>query len=147
MQVLWAASSQWQFIRPPADRLRLTKWRSLATTSAVAHSLAMVSFVVVFLGACGLVRRIAAADRIAFSGLVTYGVACVAVLIATAVSGFIVPDMMRLHGARRPCRRPAMEADDHQHFSDQSGLLPDLHSGYFTGDHSVVGVCCCEMEG
>ena len=68
----------------------------LATTSAIAHSLAMVSFVLVFLGACGLVRRIAAADRIAFSGLVVYGVACVAVLIATSVSGFVVPDMMKL---------------------------------------------------
>jgi len=68
----------------------------LATASAIAHSLAMISFVLVFLGACGLVRRMAAADRIAFSGLVVYGVACVAVLIATAVSGFIVPDMMRL---------------------------------------------------
>jgi len=68
----------------------------LAVGSAIAHSLAMVSFVALFLGACGLARRIAAADRIAFSGLVTYGVACVAVLIATAVSGFIVPDIMRL---------------------------------------------------
>ena len=68
----------------------------LATMSAVAHSLAMVSFVLVFLGACGLVRRIAATDRLAFSGLVVYGVACIAVLIATAVSGFIVPGMMKL---------------------------------------------------
>ena len=67
----------------------------LALISAMAHSLAMVSFVFIFLGACGLVRRIAAADRIAFAGLVIFGLACVAVLIATAVSGFIVPDMMR----------------------------------------------------
>lgn len=68
----------------------------LAMTSAIAHSLAMVSFVLLFLGACGLVRRIAAPDRMAFSGLVVYGVASVAVLIAAAVSGFIVPDLMRL---------------------------------------------------
>jgi hypothetical protein len=68
----------------------------LATMSAVAHSLAMISFVLVFLGVCGLVRRIAAADRTAFSGLVVYAVACIAVLIATAVSGFIVPGMMKL---------------------------------------------------
>lgn len=67
----------------------------LALASAVAHSLGMVSFVFIFLGACGLARRIAAADRIAFAGLVTFGFACVAVLIATAVSGFIVPDIMR----------------------------------------------------
>lgn len=74
----------------------------LATTSAIAHSLAMVSFVLLFLGACGLVRRIAAPDRMAFSGLVVFGVACVAVLIATAVSGFIVPDMMRLMARDNP---------------------------------------------
>ncbi len=67
----------------------------LAVTSAAAHSLAISSFVLVFLGACGLVRRIAAADRIAFAGIVTYGFACAAVFIAAAVSGFIVPDIMR----------------------------------------------------
>jgi hypothetical protein len=67
----------------------------LAVMSAIAHSLAMISFVAIFLGACGLVRRIAAADRLAFSGLVVYGVACIAVLIATAVSGFIVPAMIQ----------------------------------------------------
>ncbi len=67
----------------------------LAVASAAAHSLAMVSFAILFLGACGLVRRIAAADRIAFAAIVTYGFACVAILIAAAVSGFIVPDIMR----------------------------------------------------
>jgi hypothetical protein len=67
----------------------------LAVVSAVAHSLAMISFALIFLGACGLARRIAAADRLDFAGLVTFGFACVAVFIATAVSGFIVPDIMR----------------------------------------------------
>jgi hypothetical protein len=67
----------------------------LAVASAAAHSLAMASFVLIFLGACGLTRRIVAGDRLAFAGLVTFGLACVAVLIATAVSGFIVPDLMR----------------------------------------------------
>lgn len=70
----------------------------LAVMSAVAHSLAMVSTLVLFLGACGLGKRLAAADRIAFAGLVTYAFACVAVLNATAVSGFIVPGVM-LHMA------------------------------------------------
>jgi hypothetical protein len=67
----------------------------LAVASAAAHSLAMVSFVVLFLGGCGLARSIGAPDRIAFSAIVTYGFACVAVFIATAVSGFIVPSIMR----------------------------------------------------
>ncbi len=67
----------------------------LSAVSAAAHSLATVSILLLFLGACGLTRHIAAADRISFAALVTYGFACVAVLIAAAVSGFIVPDIMK----------------------------------------------------
>ena len=67
----------------------------LAVASAAAHSLAIVSFVILFLGACGLARRIAAADRIVFAAIVTYGFACVALLVAATVSGFIVPNIMR----------------------------------------------------
>jgi|SRR5580700_1458304 hypothetical protein len=67
----------------------------LAVASGVAHSLAMVSVLLLFLGACGLTQSIAATDRIAFAGIVTFGFACVAVFIATAVSGFIVPSIMK----------------------------------------------------
>jgi hypothetical protein len=73
----------------------------LALVSAIAHSLAMVSFLVMFLGGCGLTRRLAASartpdpDRLAFAAIVTFGLACVAGLIATAVSGFIVPSILR----------------------------------------------------
>ena len=63
--------------------------------SGAVHSLAMVSTLLLFLGACGLTRRMAAADRLAFAGIVTYAFACVAVMIATAVSGFIVPNIMQ----------------------------------------------------
>ncbi len=48
-----------------------------------------------FLGACGLTVRIAAADRTSFAAIVTFGFACVAVMIAGAVSGFIVPKIMQ----------------------------------------------------
>jgi hypothetical protein len=73
----------------------------LALVSAIAHTLAIVSFVVMFLGGCGLTRRLGAfartpdPDRLAFAAIVTFGLACVAVLIATAVSGFIVPSILR----------------------------------------------------
>lgn len=63
----------------------------LMAISGIAHSLAMVSILALFLGACGLTRSIAAADRISFAAIVTYGFACVAIFIAAAVSGFIVP--------------------------------------------------------
>jgi hypothetical protein len=77
----------------------------LALVSAIAHSIAMLSFLLLFLGACGLTRRLAAfartpePDHLAFASLVTFGFACVAVLIATAVSGFIIPGILR-HMAR-----------------------------------------------
>jgi hypothetical protein len=73
----------------------------LALVSAIAHSIAMLSFLLLFLGACGLTRRLAAfahtpdPDHLAFAAVVTFGFACVAVLIATAVSGFIVPGILR----------------------------------------------------
>jgi hypothetical protein len=66
----------------------------LAAASGIAHSLGLVSVLLLFLGACGLARRLGAPDRIAFAALVAYGFACVAVMIAAAVSGFIVPHIM-----------------------------------------------------
>jgi hypothetical protein len=83
-------------IHPTAGgALTPAQFERLAVLSAVAHSLAMISFLLLFLGACGLTLRLAHPDRLAFSALVIYGFAAVAVLIATAVSGFIVPNIMR----------------------------------------------------
>lgn len=68
----------------------------LSIVSAAAHSIAVVSVVLLFLGACGLARRLAAPDRISFAALIAYGFATIAILIAAAVSGFIIPDIMKL---------------------------------------------------
>jgi hypothetical protein len=67
----------------------------LMALSGAVHALAIGSVVLLFLGACGLTRRIANPDRVAFSALVVFGFACVALLIAPAVSGFIVPNIMQ----------------------------------------------------
>lgn len=66
-----------------------------SVVSGAAHSLALVSVLCLFLGSCGLARRLAASDRLSFAALVTYGFACVAVMIAGAVSGFIIPDILK----------------------------------------------------
>lgn len=63
--------------------------------AAPAHTLALVSVALLFLGACGLTRRIAAIDRIAFVAIVTFAFACVAILVAAAVSGFIMPNIIK----------------------------------------------------
>lgn len=78
-----------------ASSLTAEQVAHLVIGSGIAHSLAMVSGLLLFLGACGLTRSTGGADRIAFSALVTFGFACVAVLMATAVSGFIMPAVMR----------------------------------------------------
>ena len=78
-----------------AASLTLAQVGHLSTLSGIAHSLAMVSVLLLFLGACGLTRRIATADRLCFAALITYGFASVTILIAAAVSGFIVPDIMQ----------------------------------------------------
>ena len=73
----------------------------LASVSAIAHSIALASILVLFLGTCGLTRRLTAfertpdPDRLAFAGVATFGFACVAILIAATVSGFIVPSILR----------------------------------------------------
>jgi hypothetical protein len=67
----------------------------LSVTSGAVHSLAMLSMLSLFLGACGLTLRLAAPDRISFAAIVTFGFACIAIMIATAVSGFIVPGIMK----------------------------------------------------
>jgi hypothetical protein len=67
----------------------------LSLVSGAAHSLGLVSVLLLFLGACGLARCIVAPDRISFTAAVTYGFGCVAIMIAAAVSGFTVPGLMK----------------------------------------------------
>jgi hypothetical protein len=84
-----------------AGALTPPQFEHLALVSAIAHTLAMVSFLALFLGAIGLTRRLFVCersdtpDRLALAALTVYGFAAVALLMATAVSGFIVPDIMR----------------------------------------------------
>jgi heme A synthase len=66
----------------------------LSILSGAAHSLAMLSVLLLFLGSYRLAQRLAATDRISFAAIVTYGFACIASMIAAAVSGFIMPNIM-----------------------------------------------------
>ena len=77
------------------------QFERLAVMSAIAHTLSMISFLALFMGAVGLTRHLAARelsespDRFAFAALTVYGFSAVALLFAAAVSGFIVPEIMR----------------------------------------------------
>lgn len=68
----------------------------LGRMSGIVHSLALVSIVLLFLGCCGLTRILAAPNRIAISALVTFGFSCGAIMIAATISGFVIPDIIRL---------------------------------------------------
>ena len=81
--------------RGAAGSLSAGELLHLLAASAAAHSLAFVSVFLLFLGGCGLARRLAAADRLSFAAIVAYGFAAIAALIAGAVSGFIVPDILK----------------------------------------------------
>jgi hypothetical protein len=65
------------------------------------HALALVCVPILFLGALGLTRRLAAPNRLALSALVLYGFAQVAVMIAAAASGLIAPELFH-HMAANP---------------------------------------------
>jgi hypothetical protein len=67
----------------------------LMRLAGAAHSLAMASTVALFLGACGLAQRLAGLDRRSFAAIVVFGFACVAILIAASVSGFIIPSILK----------------------------------------------------
>jgi heme A synthase len=90
-------------IHPTAGSAALTpdQIEHLATMSGIAHSIALVSFLLLFLGAIGLTRRLASRenpanpDRLALVALAVYAFAAVALMLATSVSGFIIPGVMR----------------------------------------------------
>jgi hypothetical protein len=68
--------------RGAAGSLSAGELSRLSAASAAAHSLAFVSVLLLFLGGCGLARRLAAADRLSFAAIVAYGFAAIAALIA-----------------------------------------------------------------
>jgi hypothetical protein len=69
--------------------------------NVAVHSLALICVPILFLGALGLTRRLAAPNRLALSGLVLFGFAEVAVMIASAASGLIAPGLFH-HMAANP---------------------------------------------
>lgn len=68
----------------------------LMSLSGAVHSIALVSFLVLFLGACGLAQQLARADRLSSVALITFGFACVGVMVAASISGFVVPNIFKL---------------------------------------------------
>lgn len=74
---------------------------SMMQLNIAVHSLALVCIPILFLGALGLTKYLAAPNRLAVSGLVLFGFAEVAVMIAATASGLIAPGLFH-HMAADP---------------------------------------------
>ena len=78
-----------------AGTLTSAQVEHLALVSAVAHTVALLSILLLFLGSCGLNSYLADRELWSFAALATFGFASVAVMIAGAISGYIIPSLMR----------------------------------------------------
>lgn len=59
------------------------------------HALALACVPIMFLGAWGLSRRVAARERFAVTGLVLYTLALIAVMSAAVADGLVTPSLLR----------------------------------------------------
>ncbi|HEY7405086.1 MAG TPA: hypothetical protein VIB39_16285 [Candidatus Angelobacter sp.] len=75
---------------------------AMSQLNVAVHSLALVCIPILFLGAIGLTKRLNAPDRLALAGLVLFGFAEVAVMIAAVASGLIAPGLIHHMMAAEP---------------------------------------------
>jgi hypothetical protein len=83
-------------ISHPGGKIGPAEVDHVARMLIVVHSLAIASIPVIFLGAWGMSRRIAGADRLAWAGLTLYALASMAVLNAAVCDGLLAPNLIRL---------------------------------------------------
>lgn len=83
---------------------------SMMQLNVAVHTLALVCVPILFLGALGLTQRLASPNRLALSGLVLFGFAEVAVMIAAAASGLIAPGLFHHMSETGPAAADAWRA-------------------------------------
>jgi hypothetical protein len=83
---------------------------SMMQLNVAVHTLALVCVPILFLGALGLTQRLASPNRLAVSGLVLFGFAEVAVMIAAAASGLIAPGLFHHMSTDSPTAADAWRA-------------------------------------
>lgn len=82
----------------PLASATIEKVHRMAIISGIAHTFAIASTILLFLGACALAQRLRG-ETSSFAALVTFGFSCVAIFIAATVSGFVIPPILK-HMAR-----------------------------------------------
>jgi hypothetical protein len=83
---------------------------SMMQLNVAVHTLALVCVPILFLGALGLTQRLTSPNRLAVSGLVLFGFAEVAVMIAAAASGLIAPGLFHHMSTDSPTAADAWRA-------------------------------------
>ena len=81
-------------LHPTAHDLTMGQFESMAQLNVAVHSLALVCVPILFLGVLGLTRRLDSPNRFALAGLVFFGFAEVAVIIAATASGLIAAGLI-----------------------------------------------------
>jgi hypothetical protein len=104
--------------------------------NVAVHTLALVCVPILFLGALGLTQRLASPNRLALSGLVLFGFAEVAVMIAAAASGLIMPGLFHHMSADSPAAADAWRAA-----MALNGHLNQAFASFYCG---VIG-CYCDL--
>jgi hypothetical protein len=79
----------------PGGKIAPEQLEHVIRVSIGVHSLALASIPVLFLGAWGMTRRLDGGDRLAWAGLVLFGMASIAVMNAGTLNGLVAPMLMR----------------------------------------------------
>jgi hypothetical protein len=82
-------------ISHPGGKISPAEVDHVARMLLVVHSLALASIPVISLGAWGMSRRLDGADRLAWAGLVLYGLASIAVMNAAVCDGLMAPNLIK----------------------------------------------------
>jgi hypothetical protein len=94
----------------PGGRIAPEQLEQMIRLNIAVHSLALASIPVLLLGAWGMSRRLDGGDRLAWAGLVLFGLASVAVMIAGTLNGLVAPGLMRKIVAATPETREIWQA-------------------------------------
>ena len=97
-------------LHPTGQDLASGHAASMMQLNMAVHTLALVCVPILFLGALGLTQRLASPNRLALSGLVLFGFAEVAVMIAAAASGLITPGLYHHMSTDSPAAADAWRA-------------------------------------
>jgi hypothetical protein len=97
-------------LHPTGQDLASGHAASMMQLNVAVHTLALVCVPILFLGALGLTQRLASPNRLALSGLVLFGFAEVAVMIAASASGLIAPGLFHHMSEAGPAAADAWRA-------------------------------------